>query len=170
MKIMGAIFFLLASSFIGFDLSRQLSLRSEQLRALIYSLQMIEAEMTYSYLSLHDIFNNVYRHLTGPVAMFYKYLANNLERPVTDFFLLWTDAVERLKHQSALKKQEINILHQFGTNIGNHTVAQQMKQIKLTIYYLQQQLDEALEKENKYDKTIKSLGFLFGLLIVLILI
>lgn len=170
MKVIGAIFFILASSLIGYDLSRQLSLRTRQLRMLIYSLQMIEAEMTYSQHSLRQIFINVEQKLTGPVGHFYKRLANGLVKPVADFFALWTETLITLQQESALHKQEIDILNQFGINIGNHTVDQQMKQIKLTTYYLQQQLDEAVNQQNKYDKTIKSLGFLFGLLVVLILI
>lgn len=170
MKVFGAIFLITATSWIGFDISRQLSLRTNELRMMIYSLQMIEAEMTYSHHTLKQIFMNVKDKTEGPIASFYERLAKHLTKPVTHFHKLWNEELRILKQHSTLKDSEINILQQFGKNIGNHTIEQQKKQIKLTIYYLQKQLDEAIEQKNKYDRTVKSLGFLFGLLIVLILI
>jgi|SRR5699024_3566574 len=170
MKLFGALFFITSTSLVGIDISRQLTLRTGQLRMFIYSLQMIEAEMTYSHDSLQQIFTNVHKKTSFPLSAFYDQLAKRLTKPVADFFSIWDEELTILEKQSMLKKQELDILRQFGKNIGNHTIEQQQKQIKLTIYYLQKQLDEAVEQKNKYDKTIKSISFLFGVLIVLILI
>jgi stage III sporulation protein AB len=170
MKLIGAIFLISATSFVGFDLSKKFSLRTKQIRMFIYSLQMIEAEMTYSNHSLRQIFIQVKQKTEGPVAHFYERLANHLQKPVTQFSTLWDEELSKLKQYSAFNESEMNILQQFGKNMGNHTIEQQIKQIKLTTYYLQKQLDEAIEQKNKYDRTVKSLGFLIGLLIVLILI
>lgn len=169
-KVMGAILFITSTSLVGFDISRQLTLRTAQLRMFIYSLQMIEAEMTYSYDSLRHIFQKVKHKTTFPVAQFYDSLAERLGEPVANFTTIWDEELAKLANKSTLKVEEINILQQFGQNIGNHTIEQQQKQIKLTIYYLQKQLDEAIEHKNKYDKTVKSISFLIGLFIVLILI
>lgn len=170
MKLIGAILLISATSYIGFDISKKLSSRTKELRMFIYSLQMIEAEMTFSHQSLRQIFIQVKEKTEGPVASFYERLAEHLKKPITYFYSLWNDELNLLKQQSTLKESELTILQQFGKNIGNHTIEQQKKQIKLTIYYLQKQLDEAIEQKNKYDRTVKSLGFLVGLLIVLILI
>lgn len=170
MKLLGAILLISATSFVGLDISKKFTLRTKELRMFIYSLQMIEAEMTYSNHSLRQIFILVNQKTDGPVAHFYERLANHLQNPITHFSTLWDKELNYLKQHSTFKENEINILQQFGKNIGNHTIEQQKKQIKLTTYYLQKQLDEAIEHKNKYDRTVKSLGFLFGLLIVLILI
>lgn len=169
-KLAGAILFITATCLVGFDISRQLTLRTAQLRMFIYSLQMIEAEMTYSYDSLRHIFHKVKQKTTFPIATFYESLAKRLGEPVANFTVVWDEELTKLANNSTLRLEEMNILQQFGKNIGNHTIEQQQKQIKLTIYYLQKQLDEAIEHKNKYDKTVKSISFLVGLFIVLILI
>src|SRR5699024_67300 len=102
---------------------------------------------------------------TFPIATFYESLAKRLGEPVANFTVVWDEELAKLANNSTLKLEEINILQQFGKNIGNHTIEQQQKQIKLTIYYLQKQLDEAIEHKNKYDKTVKSISFLIGLFI-----
>ncbi|HZW67332.1 MAG TPA: stage III sporulation protein SpoAB [Pseudogracilibacillus sp.] len=170
LKLLGAISFITATSLIGIDLSRRLTMRSNELRTFIYSLQMIEAEMTYSFDSLRQIFYNIHKKTSGPIGIFYHTLTNKLSKPVGEFSSVWNDALRALKKNSALQEQDVAILQQFGENVGHHTIDQQQKQIKLTIYYLQKQLDEANEQKYKYDKTIKSIGFLLGILIVLILI
>lgn len=170
MKLIGSILFITACSWVGFDVSKQLNKRAHELRSFIYSLQLIEAEMAYSRHTLKDIFLNVKRKTEGEVASFYGRLAERLKKPVTHFDTLWHDELTLLKKRSTLKDNDIHILSQFGKNIGNHTIEEQKKQIILTVFYLQKQLDEAIDQKNKYDRTVKSLGFLFGLLIVLILI
>src|SRR5690625_806173 len=142
-KLIGSILFIGATSLVGFDISRQLTLRTSQLRMFIYSLQMIEAEMTYSYDSLRHIFSKVEKKTLYPIASFYKALAKRLDEPIANFIDVWDEELEVLANRSTLKLEELNILQQFGKNIGNHTIEQQQKQIKLTIYYLQKQLDEA---------------------------
>lgn len=169
-KLTGAILFITATSLVGFDMSRQLTMRTTQLRMFIYSLQIIEAEMTYSFASLGNIFSKVEQKTTGPISRFFESLANQLQEPVANFTILWDEQLSQLQNKATLKEEEVLILQQFGKNIGNHTIEQQQKQIKLTIYYLQKQLDEAVEHKNKYDKTIKTISFLIGLFIVLILI
>lgn len=144
--------------------------RTKELRSFIYSIQMIEAEMTYSYESLQQIFINVQQKTDPPITAFYARLADKLANPVYDFYTIWQKALQRLRNESTLKKEELNILSEFGKNIGNHTIEQQKKQIKLTIYYLQKSLDEAIEQNKKYNKMVQSISVLFGIFIVLILI
>jgi|SRR5690625_362283 len=170
MKVTGAILFVLATSLVGFDMSNRLTERTKQLRMFIYSLQLIEAEMTYSYHSLQQVFVNVSEKTNGIISTFYKELAIKLKFPINQFIQLWENELMLLQKFSMLQKEEIDILKQFGQNIGNHTIEQQRKQIKLTNFYLQKQLDGATEIKQKYDKTVKSLGVLIGLFIVLLLL
>ncbi len=169
-KLIGASLFITASSLYGFDLSRNLTYRVSQLRILIYSLQIMEAEMTYSLHSLREIFTRIHQHTNGPIAMFYGQLAKNLTGPVDNFYELWEAGVLQLKKTSQLTKEDLDVLFEFGQSVGNHTIEQQQKQISLTIYYLQKQLDVALERKRKYEQMTKTLSILFGILIVIILI
>lgn len=169
MKWIGALLLIATTTWIGFYISHQLSLRTKQLRALIYSIELIEAEMVYSQHSLQNIFLHVKEKTTEPLQTFYSRLAEALTGTVSDFVTLWNQEVTNLKSQSAFKQNEIDILTQFGKNIGHHHLLQQQKQIKLTSHYLQQELSEAMVQKSKYEKVAKSMGVLVGIFIVLIL-
>ena len=53
-KIIGAIFILLSTSWAGFELSKVLTERPKQLRSLKSALQYLEAEITYSHTPRHE--------------------------------------------------------------------------------------------------------------------
>lgn len=169
-KLIGATLFITASSLVGFDISRNFTLRTKQLRILIYTLQMMEAEMTFSFHSLQQIFFNIHKKTVGPIAGFYGALAEQLTYPVDNFYNVWSDELNKLKATSTLKNEDLEVMYEFGKNIGNHTIEQQQKQITLTIYYLQKQLDLALERKQRYEQMVKTVSVLLGIFIVLILI
>ncbi|HLR73369.1 MAG TPA: stage III sporulation protein SpoIIIAB [Pseudogracilibacillus sp.] len=169
LKIVGALLFISATSFIGMDYSQQLTKRPQQIKMLIQSLRLLEAEMGYSQLPLQQIFYTLSNQLTSPVALFYEGLAKELSMITEDFLIIWDKEVSKLQEQSNLKSSELDILRQFGRHIGHHTFNEQEKHITLTIYYLQHELEEANEIKQKYEKVAKSLGVLIGIFIVLLL-
>src|SRR5699024_12276583 len=103
-----------------------------------YSLQLMEAEMGYTYAPLQKVFSSVHEKTTEPVSYFYKYLQQALTESVSDFSEVWEHALEKLLKPSALKQEEAAILTQFGTNLGNHTLLHQDKHITLTLQHLHQ--------------------------------
>lgn len=170
LKIIGALLFVTTSSWIGFDLSKQLSRRTIQIRQLIQSIQLLETEMSYSQLTLQQTFRIISKKIDPPIASFYKKLADDMDGIVTDFISVWDEAIIYLQQSSALKQRELDILKQFGRNIGQHTFIEQQKHIVLTIHHLQHELKEANDQRQQYEKMTKSLGVLIGILIVLLLI
>lgn len=169
-KLIGAMMIVLTTTLIGFDISRQMEARTEELRDLIYSLQMMEAEMNYSYETLQSIFQSVGEKTADPIGLFYRQLARKLESPVAYFYSIWEQNLQFLQQTTSLKNEEIKILKQLGNNLGNHPISQQEKEITLTRFYLQKTLDEATEQKTQYVKTIKTISVLIGIFIVLILI
>src|SRR5690625_5632 len=170
MKLIGAILFVLTSSWVGFDLSQQYKTRTQQIRLLMQSLQMLEAEMGYSQMPLRQTFSIISKKTKGPIAVFYERLAVALSEAVDDFILVWDEMVDQLQAESALKQTELDIFKQFGRNLGQHTFSEQQKHIVLAIHHLQHELEEANELRQKYEKVTKSLGILIGIFIVLLLI
>ncbi len=170
MKFIGALLFITTSSWIGFDLSKQLSRRTIQIRQLIQSIQLLETEMSYSQLTLQHTFQIISKKTDPPISLFYKKLAEDMEGIVTDFITVWDEAITYLQQSSDLKQRELEVLKQFGRNLGQHTFTEQQKHIVLTIHHLQHELKEANERRQQYEKMTKSLGVLIGILIVLLLI
>lgn len=169
MKWIGALLFISMTTWIGFDLSKKLAERPKQIRQFIQSLQMLEAEMDYSQLPLQHTFHTISKKTAYPINLFYERLSTKLLDVVTDFVLIWDEALLALMEIAALKKNEQEIMKQFGRNLGQHTFHQQQKHITLAIHHLERELEEAIEQRKKYEKMMKSLGVLIGLFIVLLL-
>jgi len=169
MKWIGALLLVSATSWVGFDMSNRLGDRAKQIRQIILSLQMLEAEMTYSQATLQQIFESISKKTAYPIDTFYGQLSNRLTMVVTDFLAIWDEELDHLMEISSLKNNEYEIIKQFGRNLGKHTFIEQQKHIALTIHHLESELNEAIEQRGKYEKMMRSLGILFGLFIVLIL-
>lgn len=169
MKIIGAFCIVFATSFLGFDMSNTLTNRTRQLQQLIVSLQMMEAEMLYSKRTLQQIFHVLRSKLDFPITQFYDNLTNRLNGRVTSFYSVWSQELESLRTISSLTATDVEIMQQFGRTIGQHSANEQRKQIQLTIYHLQLELDQSRDKQQRYATMLKTIGILSGLLIVILL-
>lgn len=170
MKVIGVILFISMSSWIGFDMSFQLSKRTKQIRQLIQSLQILDAEMSYSQSTLQQIFTVISTKSSEPIATFYERLAEQLTEAVPDFLYIWSQELSFLQSTSALKGKELEVLEQLGSTLGQYTLTEQQKHLVLAMHHLQTELEEAYEQQLKYGKVMKTLGVLIGMFIVLLLI
>jgi stage III sporulation protein AB len=137
---------------------------------MINALQVLEAEILYSQLPLHEAFISIAKQIPEPSKRFFKLIAEKLEGNHIDFEMIWEECVTTLIAESSLGQNENEILQQFGRTLGQHDFAQQQKHIQLTIKHLERELHDAREEQDKYGKMAKNIGFLTGLFIVLLLI
>ena len=61
-------------------------------------------------------------------------------------------------------------MKQFGETLGRHDRISQQKQIMLTLTHLEREEADARDKQKKYEKMVKSLGFFSGLLLIILFI
>ncbi|WP_062355958.1 stage III sporulation protein SpoIIIAB [Bacillus kwashiorkori] len=170
MKIIGAVFIIGATSWIGFEAARQLSERAKQLRLLKSALQSLEAEIMFGHAPLHEASRRIAKQLKEPLSqIFGKFSTYLLEQELTAKEA-WDLSLINTWNETAMKQEELEILHQFGETLGKHDLIQQQKQIRLALTHLERQETEAREKQLIYGKMMKSLGFLSGLLLVLLLV
>ena len=71
---------------------------------------------------------------------------------------------------TALKEGELEIMKQFGETLGQYDHEIQQNYIRLTMVHLEREEGDAIEQQQRYEKMMKSLGVLTGILIVLLLI
>ncbi|KSU88456.1 stage III sporulation protein SpoAB [Bacillus sp. VT 712] len=169
MKILGAIFILLASTFTGFEVAKQLSERPRQLRQLKTALRSLESEIMYSNRPLHEISHMLSKQFPNPLSLFFKEFEQRLTQGMTTAKEAWEYALQTHKKALAFKEGELEVLKQFGETLGQHDRYSQQKHILLAINHLDREEQDALEQQNRYEKMIKSLGFLSGLLLVILL-
>jgi stage III sporulation protein AB len=170
LKWIGAILIIISTACIGLYISHRLEQRPKLIRQFESALQILEAEITYSQVPLQVAFQILAKQLPAPLKQFFYELSEDMLATGSDFIPLWQKAVEKLEKRASLKKNEIEIIKQFGYSLGQHDYQQQQKQIRLALTHLDRELKTANEEQTKYSKLSQTLGVLSGIFIVLLLI
>jgi len=168
-KILGAVFILLASTWTGFEIARHLTERPRQLRHLRTALQSLEAEIMYGHVPLNDAAMNLAKQMPKPLSWFFEGFSKKLTTGNTSVKEAWEECLQEVWRFTAFKQGEYEILKQFGETLGQHDRVSQQKHIILAITHLEREEQDAREKQARYEKMIKSLGFLSGLLLIILL-
>lgn len=167
--MIGAILIIFATTWTGFEAAKQLTARPRQLRVLKTALQSLEAEIMYGHAPLHEAAKRLAAQLPSPLDEFFSTFASKLTETETIVRDAWEESLKEVWGKTALKKNEFEIMKQFGETLGRHDRISQQKQILLTLTHLEREESEAREKQLQYEKMVKSIGFLSGLLLTILL-
>lgn len=168
-KIIGAALIIIATTWTGFEASRHLTERPRQLRQLKAALQSLEAEIMYGHTPLHEAARRLTSQLSKPLSWFFETFSKKLMNSDTTVRDAWEESLLEVWKLTALKQGEFEIMKQFGETLGRHDRISQQKQIRLALTHLEREEADAYDKQTKYEKMVKSLGFLSGLLLVILL-
>ncbi|MDP4161599.1 MAG: stage III sporulation protein SpoIIIAB [Bacillota bacterium] len=169
-KLIGAMFIIISTTWTGFEASRHLSERPKQLRQLKSALQSLEAEIMYGHTPLHEAARRLASQLSKPLSWFFESFAKKLTDTETTVKDAWELSLKEVWKLTALKQAEFEVMKQFGETLGRHDRHSQQKHIILTLTHLEREEADARDKQDKYEKMVKSLGFLTGLLLIILLI
>jgi stage III sporulation protein AB len=169
LKIIGGIFVISASSFLGYALSRDCAKRPHQLRVLQALFQMFENEVVFLSNVLTEAFEKISTSNNDEVASFFKATVKNLKTTNISANKAWETALNENIKKTALNKEDEAILISFGKMLGNSDIEGQVKNIRLTINQIKLQEQKAEESRKKNEKMYRSLGILGGLAVVIIL-
>lgn len=168
-KILGAIIILIVTTWTGFEAARHLSERPRQLRMLRTALQSLEAEIMYGHVPLVDVAFHLSTQIPKPISSFFESFARKLQDGVVSVKIAWEESLKEVSSQTAFKQGELEILMQFGETLGQHDRSAQQKHIILALTHLDREESDARDRQTRYEKMVKSLGFLSGLLLVILL-
>lgn len=168
-KIIGAIFIIVATTVVGFESARHFSERPRQLRALRSALQSLDAEIMYGHTPLHEAARRLAAQLSKPLSGFFESFAGKLMDTETTVKDAWETSLREVWKSTALKQGEFEIMKQFGETLGRHDRFSQQKHIMLALSHLEREEADAVQAQAKYEKMVKSLGFLSGLLLIILL-
>ncbi|MEI4829218.1 stage III sporulation protein SpoIIIAB [Bacillus sp. FJAT-53711] len=169
-KFLGAALILAVSTFFGFSYAKKYSERPRQLRLLKAALQSLEAEIMYGHTPLSEAAARLEKQMPKPLNWLFHSFHERLERGEQTVREAWMDSLQENWKLTALKQTEYEILQQFGETLGQHDRESQQKHIRLCITHLEREEGEAKEMQIQYEKMMKSLGVLAGLLIVILLL
>jgi stage III sporulation protein AB len=170
MKLLGAIFILITTTWTGFEAAKRLSERPRQLRQLKVALQSLEAEIMFGHTPLSDACLNLSAQVSKPLSWFFERFSKRLNQGEVTVREAWEDSLVEVWSMTAFSQGEFEVMKQFGETLGQHDRYQQQKQIRLALSHLEREELDAKEKQQRYEKMVKSLGFLSGLLLVILLL
>ncbi|MBO9129700.1 stage III sporulation protein SpoIIIAB [Bacillus sp. 165] len=169
-KLFGAVFILAATSWIGFEFAKKVSDRPRQLRYLKAALQSLEAEIMYGHTPLSEAASRLAKQIPKPLSWMFQSFQTHLEQGEKTVRTAWKASLDEVWKFTALKSTEYEILKQFGETLGQHDRDSQQKHIRLAINHLEREESEAKDIQLRYEKMMKSLGVLTGLLIIILLL
>ena len=169
MKLLGALFIIIATTWTGFEAAKRLNERPRQLRQLKVALQSLEAEIMYGHIPLNEACGSLAKQISKPLSWFFDRFAKRLNEGEKSVKKAWNDSLNEVWNMTALGPGEFEVMKQFGETLGQHDRFQQQKHIRLTLTHLEREEVDARERQERYEKMVKSLGFLSGLLLVILL-
>lgn len=130
------------------------------------ALNFFETKIEYTHEPLQDIFIDISNSLKREIGSIFKIAGVKMkEISAKD---AWEYSIDI--SQTALKEEDINIIKDFGKTLGQTDLQGQLSKTKLTLQFLEKQIEESHIEENKNKKLYKTLGVLTGMGLVIILI
>lgn len=169
MKIVGALFIIVAFGYIGMIVGKNFRRRPEELRTLQGSLQLLETEIVYGATPLPEAFERIARQFDNHVGEIFKLAKNNLWAEVGDIQRAWSKALNEQFQHLALTKKDLEVLQSLGRTLGISDRDDQKKHLRLAMEKLKVEEKNAAEEAQKYASTFNYLGFLCGLTLVIII-
>lgn len=159
------------SSILGYVFGNIYSKRAKNLLDLQYCMHVLESEIINGNSPLPQALENTSIKGRGNIAILFKEikedLIDNKREDIYDSFLLQRDA---LRNKYAFTNQDIEVFFYLGKILGKTTRNDQEKNIRFILTQLNNHYIEAEAEKSKNTKLYRTLGFLVGLGVVIILI
>ncbi|MFM1653065.1 stage III sporulation protein SpoIIIAB [Brevibacillus sp. B_LB10_24] len=169
-KVIGAAIIIFSASMVGWQIGKYYALRPIQIRGLLMALQMLETEIVYGATPLSRAFLQVGRRIQAEIGQIFTSAAEFLlTKEGLGTQECWQMALNRHLPSTALRKTEREVLAGLGHVLGSSDREDQQKHLRLAATHLRSLEEEARAEQHRYEKMYKSLGFLGGLLVVILM-
>ncbi len=169
-KIIGALIIIFACGSAGIFKGQRYARRPVQIRKIRSALQNLETEITWAATPLPEALNRVGKIIGNPInSLFIRasvLIEKNKNKTVGE---LWEKALKEIKNTLSIGDEELEVLKNFGYSLGNTHKEEQVKNINLTKEHLKSLEIKAETEKTKYAKMYRTLGFLLGMALALIL-
>lgn len=130
------------------------------------ALNFFETKIEYTHEPLQDIFIDISNTLKKEIGTIFKVAGIKMKEKSAKE--AWEYSIDI--SQTALNEDDLNIIKDFGKTLGQTDLQGQLSKTKLTLQFLEKQIEESQFEENKNKKLYKTLGVLTGMGLVIILI
>ena len=142
MRLSGVFLIIGAGSAMGFYKSYLLKRRSQEIIMLQNAFRLLETEIYHTRLPVPLALEAAGCRQPEAVRSFFDRVCDYMERDCMPLYQAWEAALEKMKHDTCLKDEELDAIYSFGQSLGIGDVTEQLKHFQL----LQQRLQYALEQ------------------------
>lgn len=161
---------ILSGGITGIIIAHGYSARPRQLGKIRSALHMLETEIAFALTPLPDALSKTGTRIGGPAGEFFLSVSSSLDgSAVSSSGESWEAGLETLGHQGFLTSSDIDILRSFGYTLGISDREDQIRNLRLVQEQLRLQ-EAAADREKEGNRKLwRTVGFLGGLAVVLIL-
>ena len=129
-------------------------------------LNIIKTKIKFTYEPLAEIFKQISKDGKTEIEKIFGKMASQLE--YIQVREVWENCIQEA--DISIKQTDKNVIKKLGNLLGQTDVEGQVSEIEVTQKFLDMQIEEAEEEKKKNQKMYKTLGIVFGLVFVIILI
>lgn len=169
-KIVGMLLTLLASAALGYYFSSLPAFRRQDLLEFKKALLILKSEIEYAALPLPEAMANIAAKTSPPVSRLFAYFAEALKQNESGetAYRLWKNAIRVNKQHIFLKEDDWEVITNFGKTLGYLDKQMQVDSIHFTTAYIDSQITQVQENLDKNQRMYKSLGFIGGVLLLVV--
>lgn len=170
LKLCGALIVIFALGGAGILTAKNYQQHPQQIKSIRIAFRMLETEIAYAATPLPEALAKISGYFSLPVALLFsctrEALLSGEGLTATE---AWGVALTAFAPQASLKDEDLEILQHFGSGLGNSDREEQVKNLKLVQEQLKVQEQKAETEREKNEKLWRTLGFLMGAVVALIL-
>ena len=165
-KIALGIAIVVCSTRLGVLLSKKYKYRLDELDEFQNEFKIIENKIKYTYQPLEEIFTDISEISSYEIKKFFINVAENIKSKGAE--TAWKEGLD--KSELSIKKEDKEVLKEFGTLLGKTNKEGQLNQISFTNELLERQVEKARKEREKNEIMYQKLGLIFGVGLVIVLI
>ncbi len=164
LKIIGAILIVFAGFMAGNSFSKKLHERKNFLKAFIVFLTNLSTQLRYNSSDIFTLINT-----SNQISELQFFDFEDIE-PNQPFSKLWKTKIRALPKSLSLTKTDIEMLIEFGSELGKTDIDGQLTHIELYKTVFEKQLSDAESAIGQKSKLYKTMGFFAGTATALMII
>ena len=157
---------IICSTRLGVLLSKKYKYRLDELDEFQNEFKIIENKIKYTYQPLEEIFTDISEISTYEIKNFFINVAKNIKAKGAE--IAWREGIDT--SELSIKKEDKEVLKEFGTLLGKTNKEGQLNQINFTNELLERQVEKARKEREKNEIMYQKLGLIFGVGLVIVLI
>ncbi|MBS3976988.1 MAG: stage III sporulation protein AB [Syntrophomonadaceae bacterium] len=169
LKIFGAGVVIAVCGLTGFFISANYTRRPIHLRSLQSALMFIETEIAYTSTPLPVAMDNASKCVSEPAKSFFMNVREGFKSYKFTAEEAWDYGLTKYQENCALLPTDLEILRSLGARLGRTGTEEQVKEIHLAREQLKQAEAAAEIDRVKNERLWRTMGFLIGVFLVLLL-